>query len=146
MGTRRGIVKRTDLADFSHPRVGGIIAMRIDDGDELIAAQITDAAAEIFIGTRNGQAIRFQQSDVREMGRTAYGVKGITLREGDEVVAMETLHPGDTILTVTTNGYGKRTDESEYNAQTRGGIGRINISDSERNGCVAGIEIGRAHV
>ena len=139
MGTRRGIVKRTDLSDFSHPRVGGIIAMRIDDGDELIAAQITDAAAEIFIGTRNGQAIRFQQSDVREMGRTAYGVKGITLRDGDEVVAMETLHPGDTILTVTTNGYGKRTDESEYNAQTRGGIGRINISDSERNGRVAGI-------
>ena len=86
-------MKKTELPAFSNPRAGGIIAMGVEDGDRLMAAQITDGTGEIFIGTRDGLAIRFPESDVRPMGRTAYGVKGITLRDGDEVVAMEVVGP-----------------------------------------------------
>ena len=139
MGTQRGVVKRTDLSAFSNPRAGGIIAMGVEDGDRLMAAQITDGTGEIFIGTRDGVAIRFPESDVRPMGRSAYGVKGVTLREGDEVVAMEVVRPGSTLLTVTENGYGKRTELDEYRVQSRGGVGIINIQTSERNGRVVGI-------
>ena len=139
MGTLRGIVKKTELPAFSNPRAGGIIAMGVEDGDRLMAAQITDGTGEIFIGTRDGVAIRFPESDVRPMGRAAYGVKGITLREGDEVVAMEVVRPGSTLLTVTENGYGKRTELDEYRVQSRGGVGIINIQTSERNGRVVGM-------
>ena len=89
MGTRQGVVKKTALSAFSNPRAGGIIAMGVEDGDAVIAVQVTDGTGEIFIGTRNGMAIRFEESDVRPMGRTAYGVRGITLRDDDYVVAME---------------------------------------------------------
>ena len=139
MGTLRGIVKKTELPAFSNPRAGGIIAMGVEDGDRLMAAQITDGTGEIFIGTRDGVAIRFPESDVRPMGRTAYGVKGITLREGDEVVAMEVVRPGSTLLTVTEHGYGKRTELDEYRVQSRGGVGIINIQTTERNGRVVGM-------
>ena len=139
MGTLRGIVKKTELSAFSNPRAGGIIAMGVEDGDRLMAAQITDGTGEIFIGTRDGVAIRFPENDVRPMGRTAYGVKGITLRDGDEVVAMEVVRPGSTLLTVTEHGYGKRTELDEYRVQSRGGVGIINIQTTERNGRVVGM-------
>ncbi len=139
MGTLLGVVKKTELSAFSNPRAGGIIAMGVEEGDRLMAAQITDGTGEIFIGTRDGMAIRFPESDVRPMGRTAYGVRGITLREGDEVVAMEVVRPGSTLLTVAENGYGKRTELDEYRVQSRGGVGIINIQTTERNGRVVGM-------
>ena len=142
MGTRRGVVKKTELSAFSNPRAGGIIAMGVEEGDSVIAAQISDGSGEVFIGTQDGMSIRFKETDVRPMGRTAYGVRGISLRENDSVVAMEVLRPGGTILSVTEQGYGKRTELDEYRIQTRGGIGIINIQTSDRNGKVVGI----AHV
>jgi DNA gyrase subunit A len=139
MGTRRGVVKKTALSAFSNPRAGGIIAMGVEEGDAVIAVQVTDGVGEIFIGTRNGMAIRFHESDVRSMGRTAYGVRGISLRDEDYVVAMEVVRPGGTLLTVTERGYGKRTEIDEYRVQSRGGVGIINIATSERNGLVVGV-------
>jgi DNA gyrase subunit A len=139
MGTRRGVIKKTELSAFSNPRAGGIIAMGIEDGDAVMAVSLSDGNAEIFIGTRNGAAIRFPETDVRSMGRTAFGVRGISLRDDDEVVAMEVLVPGGTILSVTEQGYGKRTALEEYRVQSRGGLGIINIQTSDRNGKVVGI-------
>ena len=139
MGTKRGEIKKTELAAFSNPRAGGIIAMDVEEGDAVIAVQVSDGGSEIFIGTRNGMAIRFRETDVRSMGRTAGGVRGIELREDDEVVAMEVLEPGGTILSVTEQGYGKRTGLDEYRVQSRGGVGIINIQTSDRNGKVVGI-------
>ena len=138
MGTLRGVVKKTSLSAFSNPRAGGIIAMGVEEGDAVIAVQQTDGTGEVFIGTRDGMAIRFKESDVRPMGRTAYGVRGITLRGEDYVVAMEIAKPGGTLLTVTERGYGKRTEIEEYRVTSRGGFGVINISTSERNGTVVG--------
>jgi DNA gyrase subunit A len=139
MGTRHGIIKKTELSAFSNPRAGGIIAMGVEEGDAVMAVQVSDGKGEIFIGTRAGMSIRFPETEVRGMGRTAYGVRGISLREGDTVVAMEVLRPGGTILSVTEQGYGKRTELEEYRVQSRGGIGIINIQTSERNGEVVGI-------
>jgi DNA gyrase subunit A len=139
MGTRKGIIKKTDLRSFSNPRAGGIIAMGVEDGDAVIAVETSNGRDQIFIGTRDGMAIRFEETDVRPMGRSAYGVKGITLREDDEVVGMEVVHEGGTVLTVAQNGYGKRTALDEYRLQTRGGVGIINIQTSDRNGNVVGI-------
>jgi DNA gyrase subunit A len=139
MGSRKGVVKKTSLSAFSNPRAGGIIAMGIEEGDAVIAVQVTDGTGEIFIGTRSGMAIRFEEGDVRPMGRTAYGVRGITLRDDDFVVAMEVVKSGGTLLTVTERGYGKRTEIDEYRVQSRGGVGVINISTSERNGPVVGV-------
>jgi DNA gyrase subunit A len=139
MGTRHGVVKKTELSAFSNPRAGGIIAMGVEEGDAVMAVQVSDGNGEIFIGTRDGMSIRFKETEVRGMGRTAYGVRGISLREGDTVVAMEVLRPGGTLLSVTEQGYGKRTELHEYRVQSRGGVGIINIQTSERNGKVAGI-------
>jgi DNA gyrase subunit A len=139
MGTKQGVVKKTELSAFSNPRAGGIIAMGVEEGDSVIAAQLSDGKGEVFIGTRNGMAIRFEETDVRPMGRAAYGVRGITLRDDDSAVAMEVLNPGGTILSVTEQGYGKRTELGEYRVQSRGGIGIINIQTSDRNGKVVGI-------
>jgi DNA gyrase subunit A len=139
MGSRKGVVKKTALSAFSNPRAGGIIAMGIEDGDSVIAVQVTDGTGEIFIGTRNGMAIRFEEGDVRPMGRTAYGVRGISLRDDDFVVAMQVVKPGGTLLTVTEQGFGKRTEIDEYRVQTRGGVGIININTSDRNGLVVGV-------
>jgi len=139
MGTRRGVVKKTALSAFANPRAGGIIAMGVEAGDAVIGVQVTDGRGEIFIGTRNGMAIRFSETDVRAMGRTAYGVRGISLRDEDYVVAMEAVGPGGTLLTVTEHGFGKRTEIVEYRVQSRGGIGIINIATSDRNGLVVGV-------
>jgi DNA gyrase subunit A len=139
MGTRKGVIKKTDLSAFSNPRAGGIIAMGVEAGDSVIAVEMSDGKEQIFLGTRNGMAIRFDETDVRPMGRTAYGVRGISLRDDDEVVAMEVVREGGTLLTVAQNGYGKRTELEEYRLQSRGGIGIINIQTSDRNGKVVGI-------
>jgi DNA gyrase subunit A len=139
MGSRKGTIKKTDLSAFSNPRAGGIIAMGIEEGDSVIAVELSDGKEQIFIGTSDGMAIRFEETDVRPMGRNAYGVRGITLREGDEVVAMEVVREGGTVLTVAQNGYGKRTGLEEYRLQSRGGVGIINIQTSDRNGKVVGV-------
>jgi DNA gyrase subunit A len=139
MGTRKGVVKKTDLSAFSNPRAGGIIAMGVEEGDAVIAVEIADGTEQVFLGTANGMAIRFDESDVRAMGRAAYGVRGITLRDDDQVVAMAVVRQGGTMLSVAQNGYGKRTDLEEYRLQARGGVGIINIQTSDRNGKVVGI-------
>ncbi|HVD93858.1 MAG TPA: DNA gyrase subunit A [Vicinamibacterales bacterium] len=139
MGTRKGTVKKTDLSAFNNPRPSGIIAMGIEEGDSVIAVELSDGKEQIFIGTHDGMAIRFDETDVRPMGRNAYGVRGISLREGDEVVAMEVVREGGTVLTVAQNGYGKRTGLEEYRLQSRGGVGIINIQTSDRNGKVVGV-------
>jgi DNA gyrase subunit A len=139
MGTRKGVIKKTDLLLFSNPRAGGIIAMGIEEGDAVIAVEQSNGASQVFLGTRDGMAIRFDEKDVRSMGRTAYGVRGITLRDDDEVVAMEVIREGGTLLTVAQNGYGKRTEVEEYRLQSRGGVGIINIQTSDRNGKVVGV-------
>jgi DNA gyrase subunit A len=139
MGTRKGAVKKTELTAFSHPRPAGIIAMGVEEDDVVIAVELTDGNAEILIGTRDGMAIRFPESEVRPTGRGTYGVRGITLREGGQVVAMEAVQPGGTVLTVCERGYGKRTELDEYRVQSRGGLGIINIHTSGRNGHVVSI-------
>ena len=143
MATRNGIIKKTRLDQYARPRLAGIIALGIEDGDELISARLTDGKSHLLLSTARGMAIRFEESDVRPMGRSAYGVKGITLDAGDAVVSAETIPaaPADpaqsqTVLTVTANGYGKRTELSEYRVQTRGGKGIITIKTTERNGPV----------
>jgi len=138
MGTRKGVIKKTDLTAFRNPRADGIIAMGVDEGDSVIAVELSEGHEQILIGTRNGMAIRFEETDVRSMGRTAYGVRGITLRDDDEVVGMEVVRPGGTVLTVAQYGYGKRTDLEEYRLQSRGGYGVIDIQTTERNGKVVG--------
>ena len=139
MGTRKGVIKKTDLSAFSNPRAGGIIAMGVEEGDAVIAVELSDGTEQVFLGTSDGMAIRFPETDVRAMGRGAYGVRGISLRDEDEVVAMEVVREGGAMLTVTQTGYGKRTDLGEYRLQSRGGVGIINIQTSERNGKVVGI-------
>ena len=139
MGTSRGVVKKTELTAFSNPRAGGIVAIGVEENDSVIAAQISDGKGEVFIGSRNGMSIRFPETDVRSMGRAAYGVRGIALRGDDAAVAMEVLRPGGTILSVTEQGYGKRTELGEYRVQSRSGSGIINIQTSERNGKVVGV-------
>jgi DNA gyrase subunit A len=137
--TKRGVVKRTDLSAFANVRTSGIIALGIDDGDELVAVKITDGSKDILLSTAQGMSIRFPEEEVRSMGRQAYGVKGITLEDGDEVVGADVVEKGTTILTVTENGYGKRTEEAEYRTQGRGGKGIIDIKTTERNGKVVGL-------
>ena len=140
MATKKGVIKKTELSAYSNPRQGGIIALGLEDGDRLIGVQVTDGQREILLGTKQGITIRFSESDVRPMGRTAYGVKGITLEEGNEVIGMETITPDSTtaILTVTEGGYGKRTPVGEYRVQGRGGKGIISVKTTERNGLAVG--------
>ncbi len=142
MASRAGIIKKTRLADFSHPRPKGIIAATIREDDELVTASITDGHADIFLATRNGKSIRFNETDVRPMGRVATGVRGIRLADDDRMVAMVVIADHDgTLLTVTENGYGKRTPISEYRVQSRGGKGIINIKATEKVGKVVGVEL-----
>ncbi len=139
MVTKVGIVKKTEIMAYSNPRAGGIIAVNVRDGDELIGARITDGNNEILLTTRFGQAIRFNEEKVREMGRGATGVIGIRLEEGDEVVSLEAIgNQNAQVLTVTEMGYGKRTSVSEYRLTGRGGKGVITIKTTEKKGRVVG--------
>jgi DNA gyrase subunit A len=139
IATRRGVIKKTPLMAYSNPRRGGIIAVNLEEGDEVIGASRTNGSQEVILATKRGKSIRFPESQARPMGRTATGVWGIRLQEGDEVVGMEILSPGATILTVTANGYGKRTPLEDYRVQHRGGQGIITIRTTARNGDVVGV-------
>ncbi len=134
--TQQGTIKKTALSAFSHPKRGGIIAVNLDRGDNLINVTISNGNDEIVLATRDGKAIRFKEDDVRSMGRAATGVRGIRLRKGDAVVGMTLVDPSATLLTVCENGYGKRTEFAEYRIQGRGGQGIINIRTTDRNGKV----------
>ncbi|MFZ5518104.1 MAG: DNA gyrase subunit A [Candidatus Zhuqueibacterota bacterium] len=134
MATRNGLVKKTVLSAFSNPRKGGINAASIREGDDLIEARITDGSQEIILGTRDGKAIRFLESDVREMGRQATGVSGIHLMKNDSVVGMVTVRSDSTLLVVTEKGYGKRTKISEYRMTRRGGKGIVTVNTNDKVG------------
>jgi len=140
MATKKGIVKKTELMEYDTARKGGLIAISLDDDDELIGVKFTDGASNILLGTRDGMAIAFSESDVRSMGRVARGVKGIRLNEDDEVVGMDSLKNNAYVLTVTEEGFGKRTATSEYRPQIRGGKGLINMKVTEKTGKVIGIK------
>ncbi len=137
--TRNGVVKKTTLSAYANPRRGGIIAVGLTEGDELIAAERCDADSSVLIASRSGKAILFGESDIRAMGRSAVGVRGIALGNDDAVVGMKVVAPGTTILTLTANGYGKRTRLEDYRLQRRGGQGIINIKATPRNGPVVGV-------
>ena len=137
--TRNGVVKKTALSAYANPRRGGIIAVGLTEGDELIAAERCDADSSVLIASRSGKAILFGESDIRAMGRSAVGVRGIALGNDDAVVGMKVVAPGTTILTLTANGYGKRTRLEDYRLQRRGGQGIINIKATPRNGPVVGV-------
>lgn len=140
MSTKKGMIKKTELAAFSHPRVSGIIAIKISEDDELLDAQLTDSNDEIILATKLGYANRFQSEQVRAQGRNTYGVRGITLRENDEVIGMVVVKRNGTLLAVTENGYGKRTPISDYRLTRRGSKGVIAIKTTERNGYLVSIQ------
>ena len=137
--TKQGIIKKTRLAEFSNPMARGIIAMSIEEKDELIRAQLTTGRDTIFLATHEGMAIRFPESGVRDMGRQAYGVNAMDLEDGDYIVGMEIVGDKELILSVTERGYGKRTHITEYRLQSRAGKGVINVKTVERNGKVVGV-------
>ena len=143
MATKKGIVKKTGLSEFKSMRKGGLIAITLDDDDELIGVKFTDGDRYVILGTRDGMAIAFDEEDVRPMGRNARGVRGIRLREGDAVIGMDNLHRDADVLTVTEYGFGKRTPTSEYRSQTRGGKGLINMKVTEKTGAVIGLRVVR---
>ncbi|MBI1919980.1 MAG: DNA gyrase subunit A [Geobacter sp.] len=142
MSTRLGVIKKTNLVEYSHPRSVGTRAVNLDEGDKLISVALTDGRQHILLASMNGKSIRFEEADVRTVGRVSRGVRGMTLEDDDVVIGMEILDPqvsGSTIFTVTENGYGKRTELAEYRCQSRGGKGVITIKTTERNGCVVDI-------
>lgn len=136
MATKNGLVKKTELMAYSHPRAGGIIALKLALDDKLIGTRITDGTMNVFLGSAAGKSIRFHESDVRPTGRVTGGVRGLKLATGDHIVGMEVLSHGQTLFTATENGYGKRTSIDEYHVQKRGGKGVITIKTSKRNGLV----------
>jgi len=140
MATKAGVIKKTTLDAFSHPRAAGIIAIDLDPNDKLIGVELTTGENDIILATADGMSIRFNEQDVRAMGRTARGVKGINLRKGDEVVDMAIVDPAGDVLVVCENGHGKRTPVEEYRQQGRGGTGIINIKTSDRNGRVVAVK------
>jgi DNA gyrase subunit A len=139
MVTRKGIIKKTGIGAYSNPRSSGIIAISIDDGDELIDVQLTRGDQDVFLGTKKGKSIRFKEEEVRETGSVARGVRGILMDKDDAVVGMEIPAEGCTLLTISEKGYGKRTNISEYRLQSRGGKGTINLKTVPKVGCVSGI-------
>lgn len=140
MATKNGVVKKSSLSAYSNPRVNGVIAIKIDEDDDLIGVALTDGTDEIILGTKDGMAIRFDEKQARSMGRVSRGVRGIKLRKGDKVVDMIIPTPGSSLLTVCEKGYGKRTDLDDYRIQARGGLGLINIKTTERNGKVVALK------
>ncbi len=143
MATKQGVIKKTDLMSYSHPRLGGIIALSLDEKDQLISACLTDGTKEVLLSSRGGKAIHFVEGDVRDMGRAARGVKGITLGKDDFLVSMDILSPGavgSSILSATENGFGKRSPIEDYRLQSRGGKGIITVKTTARNGKLVGTQ------
>lgn len=139
--TKEGIVKKTPLEDYVNIRKGGLIAINLREEDRLIDVKMTDGNEEVILGTAQGMSIRFPENDVRSMGRSATGVKGITLDKNDEVIALDVILPGQDILIVTTKGYGKRTPVEDYRVQSRGGKGIKTINVTEKNGKVVSLKV-----
>ncbi|MDR2428043.1 MAG: DNA gyrase subunit A, partial [Endomicrobium sp.] len=140
MCTRNGTIKKIALDEFTNPRKGGIIAIKLEDGDILTEVKAIEKNPEVIIATKKGIAIRFKESDVRAIGRNGMGVNGISLEKDDEVIGMEVLSPDDVFLSVSENGYGKRTEVGKYRLQKRAGHGVINMQATDRNGNVVGIK------
>ncbi|KOY79959.1 DNA gyrase subunit A [Lysinibacillus macroides] len=138
--TKTGITKRTPVSQFANIRTNGLIAISLREDDDLISVRLTDGDKQVIIGTRDGMLVRFQEEDIRSMGRTAGGVRGIKLRDGDEVVGMEIVESGQEILVVTAKGYGKRTAEEEYRLQSRGGVGLKTIHITDKNGPMVAVK------
>ena len=138
--TKRGVIKKSALEAYSNPRVGGIIAINLDEGDELISTKLTNGEQHLFIGTKLGKAIHFPETQVREIGRTARGTRSIRLSKEDEVVGMEVVSPHTQILTVTEHGYGKRTQAFQYRIQHRGGSGIFTVKRTQKTGDVVSIK------
>jgi len=141
MVTRKGVVKKTVLQEFDSARRDGLIALNLDEGDELVDVKITDGESEVLLGTRNGMVIRFPEGQVRPMGRTAHGVRGISLRKGDLVVGMDIVDPDDQLLVVSEKGYGKVTPVKEFRTQSRGGLGLTAARVSGRNGPLVSLSL-----
>jgi DNA gyrase subunit A len=137
--TRKGLVKKTELMAYANPRRDGIIALALEEDDEVIGVRLTDGRQEILLSTKQGQAIRFSEDEVRPTGRGTYGVKGITLENGDAVVSLEILNKEATLLTVSSGGYGKRSEIEEYRLQSRGGNGIITMRTTDKTGEVIGV-------
>jgi len=139
--TKRGTVKRVALKEFSNPRKVGIIAIGLDRGDRLIDAWLTDGKQDVIIGSKNGLALRFNERDVREMGRNARGVRGMKIAKGDEVIGMIVIsRPGASVLVVTDRGFGKRSEVGEYSPRRRGGKGLITVKTGDKNGKLLSIK------
>ncbi|MCD4831826.1 MAG: DNA gyrase subunit A [Anaerohalosphaeraceae bacterium] len=140
MATKNGVVKKSALELYGNPRTNGVIAVKVDEDDDLIGAAITSGKDEIVLGTRDGMAIRFDESQARSMGRVSRGVRGIKLRAGDAVVDMVIVEEGGSLLTICEKGFGKRTSLEDYRLQSRGGLGLINIKTTDRNGKVVSLK------
>ena len=141
MVTKMGLVKKVALSEFSNPRKIGIIAINLNRGDRLVDARLTDGTQDLIIGTRKGMAIRFNEKDIRPMGRQVTGVRGVKLEKGDEVIGMVTVkRPGTTILVVTEKGFGKRSDLNDYRVTHRGGKGIIAVKVNEKTGDMVAIK------
>jgi DNA gyrase subunit A len=141
MVTREGIIKKTELNQFVNIRKNGLIAISLHEGDELISVRLTDGNQDLIIVTHGGMAIRFHETDVRNMGRTAMGVKAMTLNEGDAIVSMEIVEDDKHLLVISEKGFGKRTKLSEYKAQNRGGKGLITYSIKEKTGEIVSAKV-----
>jgi DNA gyrase subunit A len=140
MATKNGLVKKTSLSAYSNPRSTGVVAIKLDPNDDVIGVALTKGIDHIVLGTRDGMAIRFDEKQVRSMGRVSRGVRGIKLRPKDAVIGMVIAQEGASLLTVCENGYGKRTSLDDYRPQGRGGLGLINIKTTERNGDVVALK------
>lgn len=141
MATKKGIVKRVQMSEFNTKLKKGVIAINLDEDDELIGVKRTDGTKKIIMGTRSGMAIVFDENDVRSMGRVARGVKGMKLRKDDEIIGMDTIKENADVLAVSENGYGKRTPVGEYSPQNRGGFGLKNMMVTEKTGLVVGLKV-----
>jgi DNA gyrase subunit A len=141
MATREGFIKKTEMIAYARIRQNGLLAIGLREGDELIGVIRTNGSEDVIIGTRNGMSIRFNEQDVREMGRTAMGVISIDLKQDDQVVDVGLVDKDKQILVISENGYGKRTNEQEYKTQRRGGVGIKTINITEKTGCVAGLKV-----
>jgi DNA gyrase subunit A len=139
--TRRGLIKKTDLMQYSTPRPSGLIAIAIEDGDEVVAVRLTDGHNEVILSTKDGQAIRFPEAEVRPTGRGTYGVRGMTLEEGDELVACDLVEAGGSLLAIAENGYGKRSAMDEYRQTHRGGKGIITMKTTDKTGKVVAVRM-----